>query len=148
VPRVERAVLLYDDDCGFCRVCVALVLAWDRRHRLRPAALQSEDAARLLAGMPESERMASWHLVQPDGRVQSAGAAFAPLFRDLPGGSWFAALANRFPHAAERAYALVAGNRTVLGRALPENARRWADAAIERHQGDRNSAPAERLSAQ
>jgi predicted DCC family thiol-disulfide oxidoreductase YuxK len=129
---VERVLLLYDDDCGFCRVCVALVLAWDERRRLRPVALQSEEAARLLAGMPEPERMASWHLAQPNGDLRSAGAAFAPLLRELPGGAGLAALAERFPGAAERAYALVARHRTVLGRALPESARRWADATIER----------------
>jgi predicted DCC family thiol-disulfide oxidoreductase YuxK len=129
---MDRVRLLYDDDCGFCRVCVALVLAWDRGRRLMPLTLQSEEAARLLAGMPQEERMASWHLAQPDGRVRSAGAAFAPLFRELPGGTPLAAPAERFPGAAERAYALVASHRSVLGRALPDRVRRWADATIER----------------
>src|ERR671914_515493 len=85
VSGVGRTLLLYDADCGFCRVCVALVLAWDRRRRLRPVALQSEEAEGLLAQMPEEERMASWHLARPDGEVQSAGAAFPPLLRELPG---------------------------------------------------------------
>jgi predicted DCC family thiol-disulfide oxidoreductase YuxK len=129
---MERTVLLYDDDCGFCRVCVALVLTWDRRRRLRPAALQSEEAARLLARMPEAERMESWHLARPDGGLSSGGAAFAPLLSELPGGAPLAALAERFPAAAERGYALVAGHRSLFGRALPDGVRRWADAAIER----------------
>jgi predicted DCC family thiol-disulfide oxidoreductase YuxK len=139
--------LLYDADCGFCRVSVALVLAWDRRRRLRPVALQSEDGARLLAGMAKAERMASWHLVLPDGSVQSAGAAFPPLLRELPGGATLAALAGRFPAATERAYVLVARHRSVLGRALPEGVRRWADATIERHGEHRNSTASDRLSA-
>jgi predicted DCC family thiol-disulfide oxidoreductase YuxK len=139
--------LLYDADCGFCRVCVALVLTWDRRHRLRPVALQSDEAGNLLAPMPEQERMASWHLIPPDGSVRSAGAAFPPLLRELPGGSELAALAERFPDGAERGYALVARNRSVLGRALPESVRRWADATIERERADRNSRAAGRLSA-
>jgi predicted DCC family thiol-disulfide oxidoreductase YuxK len=129
---VGRQLLLYDADCGFCRICVALVLAWDRRRRLRPVALQSDEAGGPLGTMPEPERMASWHLVQADGRVRSAGAAFPPLLRELPGGAGLAVLAERFPGGSERAYALVARNRSALGRALPESARRWADATIER----------------
>ena len=57
--------LLYDRDCGYCRVCVAVVLRWDRGERLRPVALQSPEADALLAGMPEDQQMASWHLVDP-----------------------------------------------------------------------------------
>jgi predicted DCC family thiol-disulfide oxidoreductase YuxK len=131
VAPVARSLLLYDDDCGFCRVCVALVLRWDRRGALRPVALQSEEAAGLLGGMPEQERMASWHLARPEGGVSSAGAAFPPLLRELPGGAGLAALAERFPDTAERGYALVASRRSALGRALPGSARRWADATIE-----------------
>jgi hypothetical protein len=82
--------------------------------------------------MPEQERMASWHLVLPDGRVRSAGAAFPPLLRELPGGAPLAALAERFPGAAERGYALVAGHRSLIGSGLPDGVRRWADATIDR----------------
>ena len=64
---------------------LALLLRWDRHGRLRPVPLGSEEADALLAGMPEEERMASWHLVEPAGRdgagtVHSAGAAFSPVF--------------------------------------------------------------------
>ena len=41
-----RAVLLYDRECGFCRSSLELVLAWDRRGRLRPVALQDPEADR------------------------------------------------------------------------------------------------------
>ena len=122
--------ILYDPDCGFCRVCVALVLRWDRHGRLRPVALTDPEADRPLAGMPEDERMASWHLVTPDGAVRSAGAAFSPLFRLLPGGAPLAGLAERFPRLAERGYRWVADHRSLLGRALPASARRWADRVI------------------
>ena len=47
-----QATLLYDRDCGFCRWCLGKVLAWDRRRSIRPVAIQSEEAHRLLAGMP------------------------------------------------------------------------------------------------
>jgi predicted DCC family thiol-disulfide oxidoreductase YuxK len=122
--------LLYDPDCGFCRVCVAVILRWDRARRLRPVALGSEEADSLLAGMPDERRMASWHLALPGRPVRSAGAAFPELFRMLPGGRPVAALTARFPRASDHAYRLVAGNRSLLGRALPSAARRWADGVI------------------
>ena len=122
--------LLYDPDCGFCRVSLAVFLRWDTRGRLRPVALGSEEADTLLAGMPDERRMASWHLALPGRPVRSAGAAFPELFRMLPGGRPFAALTARFPRASERAYRLVADHRSPLGRALPSVARRWADGVI------------------
>ena len=122
--------LLYDPDCGFCRVSLALFLRWDTRGRLRPVALGSEEADTLLAGMPEERRMASWHLALPGRPVRSAGAAFPELFRMLPGGRPFAALTARFPQGSERAYRLAADHRSLLGRALPSAARRWADGVI------------------
>jgi predicted DCC family thiol-disulfide oxidoreductase YuxK len=125
-----RLSVAYDDDCGFCRWCLAKVLAWDRRGALRPVALSSPEAARLLGGMAPEERAASWHLVEPGGRVHSGGAAFAPLARRLPGGRPLAALAARFPRAAERAYRAVADRRTALGRLIGTGARRRADRRI------------------
>jgi predicted DCC family thiol-disulfide oxidoreductase YuxK len=116
------AVLLYDSDCGFCRWSVDKILAWDRRRRLRPLALQAPGAERLLGAMDAEKRMASWHLVTADGRIYSAGAAAAPLFRLLPGGRPFAALFSAFPGVTERIYRLVARNRDRLGRIVGESA--------------------------
>jgi predicted DCC family thiol-disulfide oxidoreductase YuxK len=114
----DRALLLYDADCRFCRWALRRVLAWDRAGRLRPVALQDPAAARLLSDLDERERMASWHLVDPAGRCSSAGAALAPLLRMLPGGGAPARLAERFPAAVEAGYALVAGNRSWLSRVV------------------------------
>ena len=136
--------ILYDPDCGFCRVCVAVVLRWDRDRRLRPVALTSSEGIELLAGMPEAERMASWHLVEArwwvgvaenatethHPAIWSAGGAFSPLFRRLPGGGPLARLTDRFPRAAEVAYRFVAEHRTAFGKPLPAAAKRWADRVI------------------
>jgi predicted DCC family thiol-disulfide oxidoreductase YuxK len=136
--------ILYDPDCGFCRVCVAVVLRWDRGRRLRPVALTSTEGKELLPGMPKEQRMASWHLVEArwwvcvaenatethHPRIWSAGAAFSPLFRLLPGGGCLARLTDRFPRAAEGGYRFVADHRTAFGRPLPGAARRWADRVI------------------
>jgi predicted DCC family thiol-disulfide oxidoreductase YuxK len=136
--------LLYDPDCGFCRVCVAVLLRWDKRGRLRPVALGFDEANDLLRGVPEAEQMASWHLVdagceqnRPENdpfrnhpEVWSAGAAFSPLFRLLPGGAPLARLTDRFPGATKRAYRWVADHRSALGRLLPAASKRWADRVI------------------
>jgi predicted DCC family thiol-disulfide oxidoreductase YuxK len=129
---MTRAAILYDPDCGFCKMTLAVLLRWDTRGRLRPVALGSEEADALLHGMPEHERMASWHLVpeRPAPSVHSAGAAFSELFRLLPGGGPLAALTARFPRASDRAYRWAADHRSLLGRPLPAAARRWADGVI------------------
>jgi predicted DCC family thiol-disulfide oxidoreductase YuxK len=127
---MSDATLFYDSDCGFCRWCLGKVLAWDRRRSLRPVAIQSEEADRLLAGMPEEQRLASWHLVDPDGTVRSAGAAFPGLFRLLPGGGPLAALSSRAPRATDRAYRWVAGNRSRWGKLVTDGAKRRADRRI------------------
>jgi predicted DCC family thiol-disulfide oxidoreductase YuxK len=132
VNPVRSARILYDPECDFCRVCLALILAWDRHGRLRPVALGSAEADALLAGMPEALRMQSWHLVELDGGVHSAGAAFPPLLRLLPGGGGPAALAARFPRASEGGYRWVADRRSWFGRALPRAIRHWADRRVER----------------
>ncbi len=117
------APVVYDPDCGFCRVCVAVLLRWDRHARLRP--VQGRD-------------LDSWQLGLPDGSVRSAGAAFPPLFRLLPGGAPLAWLTARFPGATERGYRTVADHRGAIGRLLPGAAKRWADRVIsESRPGDR-----------
>jgi predicted DCC family thiol-disulfide oxidoreductase YuxK len=128
--KTERPVVLYDADCGFCRWLLARLLAWDRRGRLRPVAIDSAEGLRLLADLDESERNASWHLVQPDGERRSGGSAAAALLRTLSGGAPLAALLERFPSATEGAYAWVAARRGRLGRLIPAAAKRRADARI------------------
>ena len=142
--------ILYDPDCGFCRVCVALVLKWDRAARLKPVALGRPEANDLLRGMPEAEQMASWHLVEPRWlpnraendtfsnhlEVRSGGAAFSVLFRLLPGGRPLARLADRFPGAADSGYRWVASHRGAFGRVVPAPMRRWADRVISESAAD------------
>ena len=113
-----ETTVLYDRDCGFCNWSLRRVLSWDRHRRLRPVPIQSEEGARLLAGMDEAERLRSWHLVRPDGEVLSAGAAFPELVAQLPGARPLARLTARFPGATERAYRFVADHRSFFGSKL------------------------------
>ena len=116
-PVADHTVL-YDRDCGFCRWSLDKILAWDRRRRLRPVAIQSDEGERLLAGLDRAQRLDSWHLVTPDGGVLSAGAAAEPLARLLPGARPLAFLCKRFPRMTERAYRWVADHRDRLARIL------------------------------
>jgi predicted DCC family thiol-disulfide oxidoreductase YuxK len=113
-----EAIVLYDADCGFCNWSLRRILAWDRRGRLRPIALQDPRADELLRGMDEDTKMASWHLVTRDGQVLSAGAAVPELLRLLPGGAPLARLAAVAPRATDRVYRWIAGHRSFFGSTL------------------------------
>jgi predicted DCC family thiol-disulfide oxidoreductase YuxK len=113
-----RAVVFYDEDCGFCRWATGRVLAWDRRDRIRAVALTDPEAERLLPRMDRERLMASWHVLGPDGRVWSAGRAVAPLLRLLPAGAPLAALAAAFPRTTDRLYNWTARHRGRLGALL------------------------------
>jgi len=107
--------LVYDRDCGFCRVCVAVILEWDRERRLRPV---------------PGEDLDSWRLVAPGEQEVAAGAALSPLFRLLPAAGPLAQLADRFPAPAERGYRWVADRRSAFGKPIPDAVSRWADRVI------------------
>jgi predicted DCC family thiol-disulfide oxidoreductase YuxK len=118
---MERHVVLYDEECGFCRWSLDRLLRWDRRGRLRATPIRSEEGDRLLADLEEKARLASWHLVTPGGRRFSGSAATAPVARVLPAGSPIAFLAETFPRSTDRLYRWVARNRDTLGRRLGEH---------------------------
>ena len=75
--------------------------------------------------MGEEERMKSFHIVEPDGSVLSAGDGLATLVPGL----------GRLPGLADRLYWLVAGNRDRLGKLLPAAAERQADRRIAARAG-------------
>jgi predicted DCC family thiol-disulfide oxidoreductase YuxK len=125
--------VLYDPDCGFCRWSLARLLAIDRAHRLRPVALGTEEADRLLADIDPQQRAASWHLVSPAGERTSGGLAAVPLLRLLPGGGPPAALLARTPKLTERAYRWVAEHRSWFSRVIPGRSKRRADERIAAH---------------
>ena len=98
------------------------MLELDRGGRYRPLALQDPRAAELLPGLSEEERMQSFHIVDPDGTVHSAGDGLAELIPGL----------DRLPSTvATRAYWLVAGNRSWLGKLVPAAAKRQAERRID-----------------
>jgi predicted DCC family thiol-disulfide oxidoreductase YuxK len=115
---MDHWVVLFDQDCGFCRWATGKLLAWDRRGRLRAVALADPEAERLFPGMDRERRMASWHVLGPDGGVRSGGRAVAPLLRLLPAGAPLAAVATAFPRTTDRLYEWTARHRERLGSLL------------------------------
>ena len=114
--------VLYDEDCGFCRLSADKLRAWDRRDRLTFAAIQSAPGAELLHAVPEAERLGSMHAVTTDRRVWSGGQAVPVILGELPGGSVLASIAVAFPGATDTMYRLVARHRERLGRMLGQRA--------------------------
>jgi len=110
------ATVLYDENCRFCRRSVDWIRALARGDSLTFAPIGSETGEQLLRDLTADERYASWHLVDEDGRRYSAGAAFPPLLRRLPGLRWLAPVAETFPGAVEAAYRLVSRHRSRLSR--------------------------------
>ena len=140
-----EATVIFDNDCGFCRWSLALLLSLDREG-LRPLPLGTPEADYLLHDLTPAERDASWHVViDPPGPDQlsfdaapvrfSAGAAVAPALRLLPRGRRLAWLVAHVPGPTERGYRWVAEHRGLLGHLVRGRARRWADRAIAAHGG-------------
>ena len=122
-PDVGTVIaVLYDENCGFCRWSTDKLKAWDTRHRLTFAAIQSPRGAELLVAVPEAQRLDSMHAVTPDGRVWSGGQAVRVILAELPGGSILASIAGAFPGATDRTYRLVARHRERVGRMLGQRA--------------------------
>lgn len=122
--------VLYDPDCGFCRTAMGLILRADTARRLRPLALGTPEADRLLADLTPEQRAGSWHLVAPDGHRESAGAAGPPLLRLLPGGTAPAAVLALAPGPTQRAYEFIAEHRSTISRFIPDAAKRRATALV------------------
>lgn len=124
VPTPDRIAprwrLVYAHGCGVCRVIAAAVLRLDRHRRLVPVALEAGSAADLLARVPPARRERSWHLVAPDGTVQSAGAAIPPLCALLPGFGGLGRLCGAAPDLTERVYAWLVRHRAAIGRGIPD----------------------------
>jgi predicted DCC family thiol-disulfide oxidoreductase YuxK len=133
-PDPEPWTVLYDSDCGFCKWLLAGVLDWDRRELLRPVALQTPEANALLAELTPEQRLASWHLIAPNGERGSAGEVLPPLLRLLPGGALPAAVLARVPALTDPGYRWVAGHRSLLSRWVPSRWKRHAAGRVTRRE--------------
>jgi len=124
--------ILYDADCGLCRVSVALLLRWDRHRSFEAVALQSDRAAALLADMDEAERMASFHAVVADGSVLSGSDAVPAVLSALPGAGVLEHASRRLPRVTALTYGAVVAQRSRIGPLIPDRVRQWAERELER----------------
>ncbi len=108
--------LLYDGDCGFCRLSTKVAMRLDDEERLRPVAIQSEEGQRLLTEVPEDLRLESFHVVTPGGHVVSGPDAAPLLARLLRGGHVPSRAMRRFPSQTAAAYGFISRHRGALGR--------------------------------
>lgn len=122
IDGMEAATVFFDEDCGFCRWSSDRLRAWDRHGRLRFASIQGAEGDRWLGGVTPEARLASWHLVGPDGTIVSGGAAVPPVLRQLPGGRPLAALFAASPTATEHLYRWTVRHRVRLGALLGQRA--------------------------
>ena len=122
----QHWLVLYDGDCGFCKWLLAGLLRFDRAERLRPLALQRPEAGALLADLDPAERMASMHLVSPEGARTSGGAALPSLLRLLRGGRLPAVVFGYFPRLTSAGYRWVAAHRVGISRFVPRRSKRRA----------------------
>ncbi len=112
-----RLLVLFDGDCGFCLHGRDLLRQWDLRDRLADDVIQRH-AASTLADLTEDDQLASWHVVHPDGRRESGGAALAAVLERLPLGSLPARVLRAAPGPTEHAYAWVSAHRDAISRLL------------------------------
>jgi predicted DCC family thiol-disulfide oxidoreductase YuxK len=127
---VTGLIVLYDGDCGFCGVMLAVLLTWDRASRLGPMTIQSPQGQELLAALAPEDRLKSWHVVDTEGALHSGGAGVPVVFGALPWGMPIAGGASHFPTGTARAYDWVASHRVLLGRLLSARPRAWAARVI------------------
>jgi predicted DCC family thiol-disulfide oxidoreductase YuxK len=134
-PATGDWTVIYDGDCGICKTLLALLLRADRHRRLNPLALGTPAADALLHDLTPEQRNASWHLIDPAGHRESAGAAIPPLLRLLPGGAVPSHVLARFPSQTEHGYRAVANNRSAIGRWVPSTVKRRATDTVRRRTG-------------
>lgn len=75
--------------------------------------------------------MASFHIVGPDGRRHTGGAAFAPLFELLPGGTPLA----RYTRETGWLYEQISDPRDRFARLIPARAHPWVRRVLRERAG-------------
>lgn len=106
----------WDDQCRLCNFLKRLGEALDWSNRVSFVPIVSDAGEVDLAHLDWDERLASSHLVDPQGRVHSAGAGILGLASLLPLTAPFAFLFRLLPGhevLVEKLYRFVAANRGV-----------------------------------
>jgi predicted DCC family thiol-disulfide oxidoreductase YuxK len=124
-------IVLYDDDCGFCRWSIAWALRRVGGKRLVAVPIQSPLGDELLAELDEHERLRSAHVIDEHGARRSGGAAAADVLSALAPTRALGRLANRAPAPTSLLYDFVASHRHGFARFVGASARRRADELLD-----------------
>ena len=89
--------MVYDRDCGYCSKFKQIVDVLDGNNRLEYETLSEADQNSLLDSIPRATRNRSFHLISPEGNIQSGQEAIPELVRLLPLGSLTSLLVRSSP---------------------------------------------------
>lgn len=112
---MDRWLLIYDGDCGFCRRQIALIERHDVGGLLEPVPLQRADLQRY--GLSREAAEEAMHLVSPGGEIWRGAAAAREILKLVPRGrplAWIFKLPGAM-FVAERVYGWVARRRHRFG---------------------------------
>ncbi|OGF23707.1 MAG: hypothetical protein A2V63_13625 [Candidatus Eisenbacteria bacterium RBG_19FT_COMBO_70_11] len=112
----DKPLLVYDGDCGFCRVWIA---RWRRTTGDRVEYAPYQEAAARFPEMPIERFRGAVQLVEPDGRWSAGAEAVFRSLAHAPGRGWGLWLYLRLPGFApvsEWCYRRVARHRSALER--------------------------------
>lgn len=122
-PQEEfHCVVVYDEDCPFCRKQMAWVRSRDKQEQFEFVASQAPGLADRFPLLEGQDLDTGLRLLQPDGSVLSSADAVHGIARGLPRWRWIAWL-YRVPglHAvARKLYAWIAAHRHALARSRDE----------------------------
>lgn len=115
-PTGGRLLLLFDGGCGICLHARDVFALWDRASRRLAFDRIARHDGGLLRDLPPEERYGAWHVIHPDGRLESGAAGVASVVAAMPGGGLPASVARRYPVQADRAYRWFVRNRGWISR--------------------------------
>ncbi len=111
-----RPVVLYDDDCAFCRACARVLRRLDRGSALVLLDFNRPETDPLLAALTAAERRTALHVADTDGSVHSAGPALRlALTVALGQGAGRLLTLAAVARVVDAAYRVVAARRRHLG---------------------------------
>lgn len=82
---MNNIVVIYDNDCAFCRWSTDLFGQWDKRGILRFVSCKSEERIREFPQIPQEECMGALQAMLPNSSRKSGFDAVAHVMRYLPG---------------------------------------------------------------
>jgi predicted DCC family thiol-disulfide oxidoreductase YuxK len=92
-PTPPACAVFYDGSCPLCSAEIGLYRRQDTATALTLIDV-SQDATALPDGLTQAAAMARFHVMTSEGRILSGAAAFAEVWRALPGWRWLARLSD------------------------------------------------------